>query len=555
MRKGVWIIGGDGWAYDIGFGGLDHVLSTGRNVNILVLDTEVYSNTGGQASKATPTGGGGEVRRVRQEHRQEGPRSDRPRLRQRVRRPDLDGRQRPAGHQGAARGRRLAGALAGHRLLDLHRPRHRHVQVDDPPEGRRALGLLAALPVPPVRGRARPPPVQARLEAAVDPRRRLRRHRDPLRHPRPHPPRASGRARRAGPGRRRRAVALLRAARRDRAHASPTCRAVEPEVDSDAGYRYDEETRPDGRRPLHHLPRAVALARRSSRRRARSPARSTPPAASPTPAPPPSSCRRCSRRRSSTTRSSSNRALEAGAEHFAEALDYFPDVPRPRHGRRSLRRPAVRAQGGGRRPGDRQPERHLHRRLGALRRAARRRRRRRHRAQPLQRRRRPRPQRRRRRGRQARRRRRRPRPHRASRWRSSSAPTSRPRPTSPARSSTPAPTASCCSTASTNPTSTSTRSTSSPASSCPSPWELRLPAAVDRHPPPAAAGRRPSPPPPASRRGTDAAKAIAVGADVAMMTSAILRHGPGQRHHRRRPSCRSGSTTTSTSRSPSCGAA
>jgi pyruvate-ferredoxin/flavodoxin oxidoreductase len=56
VDKGVWIIGGDGWAYDIGFGGLDHVLSSGRNVNILVLDTEVYSNTGGQASKATPRG-------------------------------------------------------------------------------------------------------------------------------------------------------------------------------------------------------------------------------------------------------------------------------------------------------------------------------------------------------------------------------------------------------------------------------------------------------------------------------------------------------------------
>jgi pyruvate-ferredoxin/flavodoxin oxidoreductase len=56
VRHGVWIIGGDGWAYDIGFGGLDHVLSSGRNVNILVLDTEVYSNTGGQASKATPRG-------------------------------------------------------------------------------------------------------------------------------------------------------------------------------------------------------------------------------------------------------------------------------------------------------------------------------------------------------------------------------------------------------------------------------------------------------------------------------------------------------------------
>jgi pyruvate-ferredoxin/flavodoxin oxidoreductase len=55
-RKGVWIVGGDGWAYDIGFGGLDHVLSSGRNVNILVLDTEVYSNTGGQASKATSRG-------------------------------------------------------------------------------------------------------------------------------------------------------------------------------------------------------------------------------------------------------------------------------------------------------------------------------------------------------------------------------------------------------------------------------------------------------------------------------------------------------------------
>ncbi|MDA0268601.1 MAG: pyruvate:ferredoxin (flavodoxin) oxidoreductase [Cyanobacteria bacterium] len=56
VRKSVWIIGGDGWAYDIGYGGLDHVLASGRNVNVLVLDTEVYSNTGGQMSKATPRG-------------------------------------------------------------------------------------------------------------------------------------------------------------------------------------------------------------------------------------------------------------------------------------------------------------------------------------------------------------------------------------------------------------------------------------------------------------------------------------------------------------------
>jgi len=54
VRMGVWIVGGDGWAYDIGFGGLDHVLASGRDVNVLVLDTEVYSNTGGQTSKATP---------------------------------------------------------------------------------------------------------------------------------------------------------------------------------------------------------------------------------------------------------------------------------------------------------------------------------------------------------------------------------------------------------------------------------------------------------------------------------------------------------------------
>jgi pyruvate-ferredoxin/flavodoxin oxidoreductase len=56
VAKSVWLVGGDGWAYDIGYGGLDHVLSTRRNINVLVLDTEVYSNTGGQASKSTPLG-------------------------------------------------------------------------------------------------------------------------------------------------------------------------------------------------------------------------------------------------------------------------------------------------------------------------------------------------------------------------------------------------------------------------------------------------------------------------------------------------------------------
>jgi pyruvate-ferredoxin/flavodoxin oxidoreductase len=55
-KKSIWIIGGDGWAYDIGYGGLDHVIAMGYDVNILVLDTEVYSNTGGQSSKSTPFG-------------------------------------------------------------------------------------------------------------------------------------------------------------------------------------------------------------------------------------------------------------------------------------------------------------------------------------------------------------------------------------------------------------------------------------------------------------------------------------------------------------------
>ena len=55
-KKSQWIFGGDGWAFDIGFGGLDHVLASGKDVNVLVVNTEVYSNTGGQASKATPVG-------------------------------------------------------------------------------------------------------------------------------------------------------------------------------------------------------------------------------------------------------------------------------------------------------------------------------------------------------------------------------------------------------------------------------------------------------------------------------------------------------------------
>ena len=72
VRRSIWLVGGDGWAYDIGYGGLDHVLASGKNVNILVLDTEVYSNTGGQASKATPPGASSQVCLQRKASRQEG---------------------------------------------------------------------------------------------------------------------------------------------------------------------------------------------------------------------------------------------------------------------------------------------------------------------------------------------------------------------------------------------------------------------------------------------------------------------------------------------------
>ena len=93
VKKSVWIVGGDGWAYDIGYGGLDHVLASGRNVNILVLDTEVYSNTGGQMSKATPRGAVAKFAAGGKQPPQEGPGHDRHELRQRLRRPGRHGRQ------------------------------------------------------------------------------------------------------------------------------------------------------------------------------------------------------------------------------------------------------------------------------------------------------------------------------------------------------------------------------------------------------------------------------------------------------------------------------
>ena len=155
VPRSVWIVGGDGWAYDIGFGGVDHVLASGRNVNLLVLDTEVYSNTGGQASKATPRGAVAKFASGGPPHGQEGPRGRRSGLRRRVRGPGGHGRQRRTDGQGPARGRGLARAVPGDRLQPLRGPRHRHEPDDGAHARRRALRPLAPLPLPPGRRRAR----------------------------------------------------------------------------------------------------------------------------------------------------------------------------------------------------------------------------------------------------------------------------------------------------------------------------------------------------------------------------------------------------------------
>ena len=145
VKRSVWIVGGDGWAYDIGYGGLDHVLTSGRDVNMLVLDTGVYSNTGGQASKATFRGAvakfasGGKASRKK----------------------DLgmmavaygnvyvgasrDGRQSGPDDSHVPRGRIVSGSVADFGLQPLHCPRHQHDDLNDASKRRRAMRLLAAL--------------------------------------------------------------------------------------------------------------------------------------------------------------------------------------------------------------------------------------------------------------------------------------------------------------------------------------------------------------------------------------------------------------------------
>ena len=135
VKKSVWIVGGDGWAYDIGYGGLDHVLASGRNVNILVLDTEVYSNTGGQMSKSTPRGAvakfaaGGKPPAKKDLGMMAMTYGNVYVARVAMGANDMQTRE------GLPRGRGLRRAVADHRLQPLHRPRLRPDARPGPAEG------------------------------------------------------------------------------------------------------------------------------------------------------------------------------------------------------------------------------------------------------------------------------------------------------------------------------------------------------------------------------------------------------------------------------------
>ena len=241
---------------------LDQVLSSGRNVNILVLDTEVYSNTGGQASKATPRGAVAKFAAAGKGTAKKDLGAIARVVRQRLRRPGRDGRERPPDDEGAPRGGCLAGSVARHRLQHLHRPRHRHEQVDDATRrtrSRAATGRCTASTRPRSRAASRssstpPAPSIPIADFVAD--------RDALRRPPADAPGTGGGAGGARPGRRRRALALLRTARGHRTHRSPrpstrpgdrcpTSRATRATATRAKGTRHDG-------RPAHPLPRSRA---------------------------------------------------------------------------------------------------------------------------------------------------------------------------------------------------------------------------------------------------------------------------------------------------------
>ncbi len=220
VRKNVWIVGGDGWAYDIGAGGLDHVLGSGRDVNVLVLDTEVYSNTGGQASKSTP-------RAAVAKFASGGKRTAKKDLGVEARRyGDVYIAQVAIGANDIQTVKAFAEAEAwpGPSLIIAYSTCIAHgidMRTSMTHRARcRPVRLLAALPVPPRRRRAHAP-VPAGQQGPVDRPGRIPRRRATLRDALPHQSRRSRGSACPRAGRRRRTLALLHPACWDRAQPDP----------------------------------------------------------------------------------------------------------------------------------------------------------------------------------------------------------------------------------------------------------------------------------------------------------------------------------------------
>ena len=262
VRQGVWIIGGDGWAYDIGFGGVDQVLSSGRNVNILVLDTEVYSNTGGQASKATPRGAVAKFAAAGKGTAKK----------------DLGAIARSYGNVYVAqvsmgandlqttKALLEADAWPGPSLVIAYSTCIAHgIDMSKSMTHQKDAVKSGYWPL----YRFHPSEIEGgkpfKLDShdAIDPDRRLRRDRDALRRPPADPSRTGRRARRRWP----RPTPTSAGATTSSSPASsgPSRTSIDPtptivpEVESDAGYRYERRRRRGmTRRPAHPLPRARA---------------------------------------------------------------------------------------------------------------------------------------------------------------------------------------------------------------------------------------------------------------------------------------------------------
>ena len=329
VRQGVWIIGGDGWAYDIGFGG--------ARPGPLVGPQRQHPGPRyrGLLQYRWPGVEGDAARRRRQVRgRRQGRQPRRTSARSPAPTATSTSPRSPWAPTTPRRSRRSSRPTPGPARrssspMHLHRPRHRHVEVHDPPEGRGQERLLAALPVPSDRGRGRHA-VQARLVEAVDPDRRLRGDRDPLRDPRSgtHPERAAELASSPRPTPTS-AGATTRSSPASNggspwASAEPTPESVSAVQDAAAPSRRTTKETTHDRRPDAPATSGWSCARRSSASAAPHNGRARDGA-------PPragrrwrrSSCPRCSRRRS--CRGARARAVaRAGDRGFAEALDYFP---------------------------------------------------------------------------------------------------------------------------------------------------------------------------------------------------------------------------------------